>query len=314
MRSTIDDYGSNSDMKDEASRYFREIQSQICSGLETLDAQALFQNDTWEREDSGGGYGGGGLTRVIEDGRVFEKGGVNFSEVSGTLPLAMSKRLTNEQQEQPFFATGVSLVLHPFSPMVPTVHANFRYLEVGDRRWFGGGADLTPYYLFEEDAVHFHKTLKEACDTFDHSYYPRFKAECDKYFYLPHREEARGIGGIFFDYLGKSDPENLAQYQEFTFGVARAFLPSYLPIVERRQELAWGEAEKRFQLLRRGRYVEFNLIHDRGTQFGLHTGGRTESILMSLPAQVSWKYGFEPEPNTREQDLLAVLREPRDWV
>jgi coproporphyrinogen III oxidase len=301
-------------MKERAVELFKGTQTSICLGLEEEDGKSKFQSDSWERPDSSGSHGGGGLTRVISEGDIFEKGGVNFSEVHGNLPAEMSKRLVGIDTEAPFYATGVSLVLHPSSPMVPTVHANFRYLEVADKSWFGGGLDLTPYYLFEEDARHFHSVLKKSCDSFDESYYPKFKKRCDEYFYLPHRGEARGIGGLFFDYLGKDKPEELDEYFSFVSEIASSFLPAYLPIVKKRREEPWGQAEKDFQLLRRGRYVEFNLIFDLGTQFGLKTGGRTESILMSLPAEVRWQYNAQVDENSREYDIIRVVKEPKEWV
>ncbi|MCB0322704.1 MAG: oxygen-dependent coproporphyrinogen oxidase [Bdellovibrionales bacterium] len=300
-------------MRAESATLFRRLQATICDAVEAIDGTARFLDDLWERTDTNGGAGGGGRTRVLSGGSVFEQAGVNFSEVHGTLPKDMSERLTGTAEESPFYATGVSLVIHPFSPMVPTTHANFRYLEVGDLRWFGGGSDLTPYYLYEEDASHFHRVQRAVCDRFDPEYYPRFKKQCDEYFFLPHRNEGRGIGGVFFDYLGKGAPEQLEQLYPFVSALGEAFPESYLPIVERRREEPWGEAEKRFQLLRRGRYVEFNLIYDRGTLFGLKTGGRTESILMSLPPTVCWEYNFEPQPGSREARLLEVLKHPRAW-
>jgi coproporphyrinogen III oxidase len=284
--------------------FFRGMQDYICRELEALDGTACFHGDEWERPG-----GGGGLTRVVQDGTLFEKGGVNFSEVSGLLPERIAQAMGVEPRE--FFATGISLVLHPRSPMIPTVHANYRYFELerGDS-WFGGGSDLTPYYPCEEDAVHFHRTLKAACDVHDLSYYPRFKQWCDEYFFLRHRKEARGFGGIFFDYL-RGKPEH-------TFGFVRsaaeAFLPSYVPVVARRRSEQWGEQERRWQLIRRGRYVEFNLVYDRGTMFGLETEGRTESILMSLPPVACWEYDHKPVEGSREAALLAMLAHPRTWV
>lgn len=283
---------------------FEKLQDEICAELERSDGKARFLEDRWSHSE-----GGGGVTRVIQEGTIFEKGGVNTSALSGKLTELLAHRLTVPTQG--YFAAGVSLVLHPLSPMIPTVHANFRYLELesGDA-WFGGGADLTPYYLFEEDARHFHGVWKETCDKHDVSYYPKFKRWCDEYFYLKHREEARGVGGIFFDYL-KGDFDML-----FTFVQAcgHSFLPAYMPIVDRRKNDPWGEAEKQWQLSRRGRYVEFNLICDRGTLFGLETHGRTESILMSLPPLVRWSYNFQPQLGTRESELLSVLQKPREWV
>lgn len=300
-------------MRQTTASFFRRLQLDICSSLEEIDGQAKFNSDSWKRPDSKTSHGGGGISSVIKNGFIFEQAGVNFSEVSGNLPLEMSKRLTSIQQEQPFFATGVSLVLHPNSPMVPTTHANFRYLEVGQLAWFGGGMDLTPYYLFEEDAQHFHQVIKTTCDRHSQDYYPKFKKWCDDYFYLPHRQESRGIGGLFFDYLGK-DGEELDSIFEFVQDIGAAFLDAYLPIVSKRQSLSYGEHERSFQLLRRGRYVEFNLLYDRGTQFGLQTGGRTESILMSLPPLVKWEYCTEIKPNSREAELMQVLQHPKDWI
>lgn len=301
-------------MKQEAAAFFRRTQATICEALEALEPSARFESDTWERTDSGGGHGGGGLTRVLRGGSVFEQGGVSFSEVHGTLPADMCERLVGERRELPFFATGVSLVIHPVSPLAPTTHANYRYLEVDSLAWFGGGGDLTPYYLFTDDAVHFHRTLKQVCDEHDRSYYPRFKKECDEYFFLPHRGETRGVGGIFFDYLGRDGKTPLPQAFAFVKDLAASFPSSYVPIVERRSRERWTEPQKKFQLLRRGRYVEFNLLYDRGTLFGLRTGGRTESILMSLPPSVSWEYNFQAAPGSPEAALIETLRSPRDWV
>lgn len=301
-------------MKEVSTELFKKLQSRICAGLEAVDGKAAFAVDAWERPDASGGHGGGGITRVLAGGDVFERAGVNFSEVYGTLPLEMSQKLVGAANPMPFFATGISLVLHPYSPMVPTTHANFRYLEVGDKRWFGGGADLTPYYLFADDAAHFHTVLKAACDKYDAAFYPNFKKQCDEYFFLKHRGETRGVGGLFFDYMGRDDATLLDSAFALVRDLGEAFLDSYIPIVKRRKLEPWGEAEKRFHLLRRGRYVEFNLLYDRGTQFGLHTGGRTESILMSLPPNVCWEYNFVPQPGSREAELEAVLKQPREWV
>ena len=300
-------------MRKQSAQLFQEIQQEICLTLEAIDGSGKFQRDAWTRPDISGSAGGGGDTRVITNGAVIEKGGVNFSEVEGTLPREMSRKLTERDEELPFYATGISLVIHPHSPVVPTVHANYRYLEVADQKWFGGGSDLTPYILFEEDAVHFHSVLRDVCDQFDPEYYPRFKAWCDEYFYLPHRGEARGVGGVFYDYLGKEDPTQLDQLYSFQVAMSQSFLDCYVPIVERRKGEAWNDEQKNFQLLRRGRYVEFNLLYDRGTLFGLKTGGRIESILMSLPPEVHWEYDREPE-NAEERSLLDVLHSPRDWL
>lgn len=289
-------------MKDAVTLYFKELQDSICAGLEAADGQQTFQEDLWERSG-----GGGGRTRVLQNGGVFEKAGVNFSEVHGELSSQMEAMMPGAGKT--FYATGVSLVLHPRSPMIPTVHANFRYLARGDNAWFGGGADLTPYYVWPEDARHFHQTLKNACTVLDQEAYARFKKDCDDYFFIKHRNEARGVGGIFFDYQ-QGDMDKLF---DFVRTCGNAFLPAYLPIVERRKAEPWGDQERRWQLIRRGRYVEFNLIYDRGTVFGLKTGGRIESILMSLPLEVRWEYDFHPEPGSREADLLEYLK-PRDWT
>lgn len=247
----------------------------------------------------------------MRGGAVFEKAGVNFSAVEGPLSEALQKAMHVGPAN--YFATGLSLVLHPASPMIPTVHANFRYFELstGDA-WFGGGTDLTPYYLFNQDAEHFHRTLKAACDRHSPDYYPRFKKWCDEYFVIKHREESRGIGGIFFDYL-RGTPDELEQIFSFVQDCGNAFLPSYIPIVEHCRALPFGEKEKQWQLIRRGRYVEFNLVYDRGTLFGLETRGRTESILMSLPALAAWEYDFQVDLGSREAELVEVLRRPREW-
>ncbi|MEW6612935.1 oxygen-dependent coproporphyrinogen oxidase [Thermithiobacillus tepidarius DSM 3134] len=285
--------------------FLLDLQDRVCAGLEAADGQSRFQEDAWSRTE-----GGGGRTRVIRDGGVFEKGGVNFSKVWGaTLPPSATASRP-ELAGQPFTAMGVSLVLHPHNPYVPTVHMNFRYFEAGEIWWFGGGADLTPYYGFEEDARHFHRTLKDACDAHDPDYYPQFKAWCDRYFFLKHRNEARGVGGIFFDDLTGDH----AKLQAFWQTAADSFLPAYLPIVERRKAIPYGERERQFQLYRRGRYVEFNLVYDRGTLFGLQSGGRTESILMSLPPLVSWEYNWQPAPGTPEAALYEQFLPARDWA
>ncbi len=292
-----------SELRTRTQEFFSYLQDKICRALEEADGRARFREDLWKREG-----GGGGRTRVIEGGALFEKAGVNFSAVHGQLPQALATKIELGEGSE-FFATGVSLVLHPHNPYVPTVHANFRYLEKGDTGWFGGGSDLTPYYPYREDVVHFHRTLREACDHHDTSYYTQFKKWCDEYFYLKHRNEARGVGGIFFDYL-RGDLERAFA---FVREVGEAFLPSYLPIVERRRNQPYGERERRFQLIRRGRYVEFNLIYDRGTAFGLETRGRTESILMSLPPLACWEYDYQPEPGTPEAEAWQYFQ-PQDWL
>lgn len=302
--------------KEQASSFFQKLQQNICDAIEQVDGKSRFESDHWERVDTiSGKKGGGGHTRIIRNGSVFEQGGVNFSAVHGLLPEIMKQKLGILNSETPeFFATGVSLVIHPFSPKVPTVHANFRYFEVGDICWFGGGADLTPYVLEEEDATHFHDVLKKACDRYSPEYYPLFKQECDTYFYLPHRKETRGVGGVFFDYLGKEPGSNIEQYFDFVRGVGDSFVEAYIPIVEKRKSEEWSDRQKKFQLLRRGRYVEFNLVYDRGTQFGLATGGRTESILMSIPPEVNWQYEADIAVTEEEQKLISVLQSPKNWA
>lgn len=257
---------------------------------------------------------GGGDTRVIEGGQVIERGGVNYSEVKGELPEEMTLKLLGQKEKAPFYATGVSLVFHPKSPRIPTVHANFRYLEVGDKSWFGGGADMTPYKLIENDCQHFHRILKNACEKVGPDYYPGFKKECDEYFYLPHRKEARGIGGVFFDYVGRDNSQALKEGFSLVDSLSSAFSEAWFPIAESHMREDYSEREKLFQLHRRGRYVEFNLIHDRGTLFGLKTNGRVESILMSMPPETRWSYCFEESLNSEEELLYKVLKEPKNWV
>jgi coproporphyrinogen III oxidase len=299
--------------KEEFIAFIRQLQDEICAAVEAEDGKAKFLEEHWQREG-----GGGGRTRVIAHGDVFEKGGVNISEVHGVLPESMQQYLKVPYAD--FFACGISLVLHPFNPFVPTVHANYRCFELYDEegkvadQWFAGGADLTPYYLFEEDARHFHGIQKEVCERFDSSYYPQFKAACDTYFFNHHRGEARGIGGTFFDYL-RGTPEKPAQHWfEFVIQMGSAFINSYLPIVHRRKDTTFSEHHKHWQEIRRGRYVEFNLIHDKGTLFGLKTKGRIESILMSLPPTVRWEYGYQPEAGSEEARLVEVLQHPRQWA
>jgi coproporphyrinogen III oxidase len=293
------------DLHRRAAEFFRGLQDRICAGLEDADRGDRFYEDAWERPG-----GGGGRSRVLADSSVFEKAGVNFSEVFGDFPPEFAKSLPGDGLA--FTATGVSLVLHPRSPLVPTVHANFRMLTHGSRAWFGGGADLTPYYPFKEDVVHFHRTWKAVCDAHaplaDHA---KMKKDCDDYFHLPHRGEARGVGGVFFDYFGGDDLERAFA---FVRDAADRFLPSYVPIVERRRELAWTPEQRWFQEYRRGRYVEFNLIYDRGTIFGLKTQGRTESILMSLPPAVRYVYDYRPPPGSPEAALTEYWLKPRDWA
>jgi coproporphyrinogen III oxidase len=290
-------------MHDRAGEFFRGLQDRFCAGLERVDGAATFREDTWQRPG-----GGGGRTRVIGDGRVFEKGGVNFSEVHGEFSPEFARQLPGDGLS--FTAAGVSLVMHPRSPLVPTVHANFRFLTHGSKAWFGGGADLTPYYPFKEDVVHFHRTWKTVCDEHpavaDHT---KMKRDCDEYFFLKHRNEARGVGGIFFDYADATEP-----MFDFVRAAGDRFLDAYVPIVERRKGLPFTPEQRFFQEVRRGRYVEFNLVYDRGTIFGLKTDGRTESILMSLPPVVRYLYDYRPVPGTPEAELTEYWLKPRDWA
>jgi coproporphyrinogen III oxidase len=278
------------------------LQAELCTALEAADGGARFGADRWERPG-----GGGGTARVLEDGPVLEKAGVNVSDVHGTVPDALAARLPGGGGE--LLAAGLSIVVHPRSPHVPTAHANVRFVARGATAWFGGGADLTPHYLYEEDCAHFHRTLREACERHFPGRYPEWKRDADAYFFLPHRAEHRGVGGVFFDDLPPDDAA-LALVR----ALPAAFLAAYLPIVARRAGAPYGDAERRWQELRRGRYVEFNLVHDRGTLFGLATGGRIESVLMSLPPRVRWPYRDRPAPGSREAALLDVLRAPRDWA
>jgi coproporphyrinogen III oxidase len=300
-------------MKAKFLNYIENLQDQITSKLEEVDGVAKFREDVWERTE-----GGGGRTRVIENGQVFEKGGVNISAVHGKLPDAMQKMFNVGEAD--FFACGLSLVIHPKSPMVPTVHANWRYFEMYDNdgkiinSWFGGGQDLTPYYLFEEDAIHFHQICKNACDKHNSDFYSKFKTQCDDYFWNTHRNEARGIGGLFFDYCKATDNMKIEDWFNFVTEVGNSFLEAYVPIVERRKHIEYLEAQKTWQEIRRGRYVEFNLVHDKGTLFGLKTNGRIESILMSLPPHVQWVYDHHPEAESPEENLIKVLMSPKKWV
>lgn len=295
-------------------------QSAICDALQSIDPTPI-HSDTWSRPG-----GGGGLTRILSDGAVFEKAGVNVSAVYGSVTTEsqeMFRRLLKSRgcevdsiEGVEFFATGVSLVIHPVSPFIPTVHANYRYFECnvpGNDAiwWFGGGADLTPYYLFEEDVRHFHEQHKDICDQYDTSFYPQFKKQCDDYFYLPHRKETRGVGGIFYDYLHDRDQALLC---DFSSAAAHRFIDAYLPIVRRRMSMDYTDRHKAWQEVRRGRYAEFNLVYDRGTAFGLKTDGRVESILMSMPPRARWIYGDFPNMTDQEATLLDVLSSPRDWI
>jgi coproporphyrinogen III oxidase len=299
--------------KENFTKFIHELQTEICTALESVDGKAMFMTDAWQRPD-----GGGGITRVIQNGAVFEKGGVNTSVVHGAVTPAIAQQLNVLGSS--FFACGLSLVIHPQNPFVPTVHANFRYFELYDAQgqiadaWFGGGADLTPYYLADEDAVHFHTTWKQACDSFDTSFYPTYKQQCDQYFVNHHRNnERRGIGGIFYDYLRADAARDREYWLRFSMTCGKAFIASYLPIVERRKNTSYNQQQTYWQEIRRGRYVEFNLLHDRGTLFGLKSNGRTESILMSLPPRVRFDYAYAPTPGSEEEKLTRILLNPKTW-
>tara|TARA_B100000700_G_scaffold321792_1_gene421833 strand:+ start:1455 stop:2564 length:1110 start_codon:yes stop_codon:yes gene_type:complete len=319
------------DSRKKAKALLLGLQDEICSGLEDIDGTGKFTEESWERPE-----GGGGRSRVMKAGHIFEQGGVNFSEVEGKeLPPSILNQRP-EAKGHEWFATGTSMVLHPRNPYIPTVHLNYRYFEAGPVWWFGGGADLTPYYPFLEDARHFHKIHKNACDEINQDFHKVFKPWCDEYFFLKHRNETRGIGGIFYDYqdgsnkiykgqnlngLAANISNELGKIEhdwndlfDLASSCGKAFLPSYLPIIEKRKNYNYGERERQFQLYRRGRYVEFNLVWDRGTIFGLQTNGRTESILMSLPPLARWEYGYKADENSREELLTKVFNKPQDWL
>lgn len=295
--------------KEHIAATYKNIQHEITTAIEALDGRSMFVEELWEREG-----GGGGRTRVIKDGDILEKGGVNFSAVHGELPQEIRKAFGVDEGE--FFATGVSIVIHPNNPLVPIIHMNIRYFELSDEiRWFGGGIDLTPHYVDEEDARFFHHALKDVCDKYHLDFYPRFKAHADDYFYIKHRNETRGIGGIFYDRL---TPEKTGisweQIFEFSCAIGRSFAPIYAELVNRSRDKAFTDAQKQWQYVRRGRYVEFNLVYDAGTKFGLETNGRIESILMSLPPQAHWPYDFQADLGSNEAKTLSLLKKDIDWV
>ncbi len=296
---------------DEVLNYLLSLQNRIVAELEYLDGKESFHLDEWNRDG-----GGGGRSCVLKNGRVFEQAGVNFSHVFGSKLPPSATKTRPDLADQSFQAVGVSLVLHPYNPYVPTTHANFRFFTAGNDDsnpawWFGGGYDLTPYYPFPEDVIEWHEVAKAACDPFGDDCYSRYKQWCDEYFFLKHRNETRGVGGLFFDDLNEPGFED-----SFSFlrSVGDSFIPAYAPIVKRRRKHPFGERQRDFQLYRRGRYVEFNLIYDRGTVFGLQSGGRTESILMSLPPTVRWEYNWQPEPGSPEEALYTDYLKPRDWL
>jgi len=293
-------------MRDTIATYFQHLQDTICQALETADGLGKFKEDKWEHHS-----GGGGRSRVLENGNIIEKGGVNFSAVQGQTSEALMRQM-NLTEQADYFATGVSIVMHPNSPKVPIIHMNVRYFEMSNGvSWFGGGIDLTPHYVVEEDARWFHQQLKATCNKYDPEYYPRFKKWADDYFYIPHRQETRGVGGIFFDYQKSEDKESLFRFVQ---AVGETFAPTYTHLMLKNKDIPFTEAEKEWQLVRRGRYAEFNLAWDRGTKFGLETGGRTESILMSLPPLARWIYDYHPLPDTPEGQTILLLKKGIEWV
>ncbi|MFD2594354.1 oxygen-dependent coproporphyrinogen oxidase [Sphingobacterium griseoflavum] len=295
--------------KEKIAETYQAIQDEITEGLEELDGKSSFKQEIWHREG-----GGGGRTRIIQHGNIIEKGGVNFSAVEGKLPESIKRAFAVDDDD--FFATGISIVIHPENPWIPIIHMNVRYFELNEQiRWFGGGIDLTPHYVIEDDARFFHRSMKDVCDRHHPDFYRDFKSWADNYFFIKHRQETRGIGGVFYD---KLNPEKtgLSEEQLFLFScdLARTFLPTYSKIVDQNRSKPYTAEEKEWQFLRRGRYVEFNLVYDSGTRFGLETNGRIESILMSLPAQANWAYDFKPRPNSLEEKTLSLLKKDINWI
>ncbi|MFO0356694.1 MAG: oxygen-dependent coproporphyrinogen oxidase [Sphingobacteriaceae bacterium] len=301
--------------KENISTWLKDLQNSICSALETADGNGKFSVENWTREE-----GGGGISRVIKDGKVLEKGGVMFSAVHGDAPDFLFKEkehaVSSEKINKPkFFATGVSIVIHPKNPMVPIIHMNIRYFEMNNGvKWLGGGIDLTPHYINENDAKFFHSELKKVCDKHHANYYSQFKKWADDYFFITHRKETRGIGGIFFDRLNSSDDMSFEKNFAFWQDVGKAFAPIYVELMNRNKNKPFNDQNKQWQLMRRGRYVEFNLVYDKGTKFGLETNGRIESILMSLPKFASWEYNFQPDKNSEEEKTLSLLKKDINWV
>jgi coproporphyrinogen III oxidase len=295
--------------KENIAEYFKTLQNTICEAIENTDGKGKFREDLWQHHS-----GGGGRTRVITDGNIIAKGGVNFSAVSGEVSEALQKQLKLTEKTD-YFATGVSIVQHPVSPMVPIIHMNVRYFEMANGiSWFGGGIDLTPHYVVDEDARWFHKQLKAACDEHSADYYPKYKEWADNYFFIPHRGETRGVGGIFFDYLKPDNEKSKEDIFAFVKSVGESFAPIYTHLMAKNSSMPYGERETNWQMLRRGRYVEFNLVWDRGTKFGLETNGRTESILMSLPPVANWVYDYQPEAASLEEKTLGLLKKGINWV
>lgn len=295
--------------KEQVAGDYQEIQNEICRALEQCDGKAHFEEEVWEREG-----GGGGRTRIIQNGNIIERGGVNFSAVHGRLPQTMKKALNVEQDD--FFATGVSIVIHPNHPIVPIIHMNIRYFEMPDSdvKWFGGGIDLTPHYVIEEDAYFFHQALKSTCDQYHPEFYQRFKLWADDYFFIKHRNETRGIGGIFYDRLAATEDMSWDKVFEFTKAVGRTFAPVYTELINRNRDKPFTEAHQQWQYQRRSRYAEFNLVYDAGTKFGLETNGRIESILMSLPPTAKWVYNYHAQPGSEEEKTLSLLKKGINWV
>lgn len=295
--------------KEQVAADYQTIQDEICQALEQCDGKGKFEKEVWERDG-----GGGGRTRILQNGNIIERGGVNFSAVYGNLPEVMKNALKVEQDE--FFATGVSIVIHPNHPLVPIIHMNIRYFEMpgSEVRWFGGGIDLTPHYIFDEDAKFFHNYLKTTCDRFHPDFYLRFKTWADDYFFIKHRNETRGIGGIFYDKLTTDDKLNWEQVFEFSKAVGRSFAPIYTELVNRNRNKEFTEMQQQWQYQRRSRYAEFNLVYDAGTKFGLETNGRIESILMSLPPTAKWVYNFQAQPGSEEEKTLSLLKKGINWV
>jgi coproporphyrinogen III oxidase len=295
--------------KEQVAADYQTIQDEICVALEQCDGAGKFEEEVWERDG-----GGGGRTRILQNGNIIERGGVNFSAVYGKLPEVMKKALKVEQDD--FFATGVSIVIHPNHPLVPIIHMNIRYFEMpgSEVRWFGGGIDLTPHYIFDEDARFFHGYLKSTCDKFNPAFYPRFKSWADDYFFIKHRNETRGIGGIFYDKLAADDTLNWEQVLEYSKAVGRSFAPIYTELINRNRNKQFTEVQQQWQYQRRSRYAEFNLVYDAGTKFGLETNGRIESILMSLPPTAKWVYNFQPQAGSEEEKTLSLLKKGINWA
>lgn len=301
--------------KEQIAADYKQIQDEICAALEATDGKATFEEEVWEREG-----GGGGRTRIIQNGNIFEKGGVNFSAVHGQLPHTIKKALNVEQDD--FFATGVSIVIHPNHPLVPIIHMNIRYFEMPSSfnnatppvRWFGGGIDLTPHYVVEDDARFFHQQLKDVCDRFNDDFYHRFKEWADNYFFIKHRDETRGIGGIFYDRLTATDEISWETVFEFSKALGRSFIPTYTELVNRSRDKQFTDDQQQWQYQRRSRYTEFNLVYDAGTKFGLETNGRIESILMSLPPTAKWVYNYQAQPGSEEEKTLSLLKKGINWV